>query len=353
MLTTKEEYAAFVAKKFKLFNLNLELCDPSNIKLNPDQLFQLLEEVQNRIPEYLFQLPFIDISVQSAIEDAITVYVYSPFSSNPIVGFQSKFYSNYMHLECVMERSLFDIRKESLTADIQEEEIQPCESDTSVILIADDDVIVRRILKRWLINLFPQFIIVEKQNGREALAHIKSRQRCDLIFMDIQMPVMRGDIACLLIRQFEHTEQIANVPIIAVTATRFIKEHLMRSGFNVAMKKPLQLTSMHDAVKLINPIAPFLSVPAIKEEVNLHSASNANLQFFNQDESVCVISLTFDKDNEYVMRYNQGSPIAEQQSRDKATLEHTSDDVMECTGSVEDNLDVDSEEDLESTVKCI
>lgn len=298
MLMTKEEYAEFVAKKFKLFNLNLELCDPNNLKFNLEQLYQVLEEIQKRIPEHLSRLPLIDITFQAAVEDTITVYLYSPFSSNSMIGFQAKFSSNRLHLECAYERSFSDIRKESLSPEIKEAEDLACNSDACVILVVDDDAVVRSTLKKWLNTINPNFIVIKKENGKEAVVYMQSGHRCDLIFMDMQMPVMRGDISSLIIRRYEKVKQVNNVPIIAMTANSLIKEHLARSGFNLACKKPLRLAAVHQALRFFDATRSLIPESPKTAESNAESNNRANLAFADQDESMIVLSPDLGQENQ-------------------------------------------------------
>src|SRR5579864_3020367 len=58
-------------------------------------------------------------------------------------------------------------------------------------LIVDDEPIARRVLREEL-ELFPQVAVVgEAENGRQALDQI-ARLEPDLVFLDLQMPVMGG-----------------------------------------------------------------------------------------------------------------------------------------------------------------
>ncbi|WP_440055568.1 two-component sensor histidine kinase BarA [Pseudoalteromonas sp. T1lg65] len=74
-------------------------------------------------------------------------------------------------------------------------------------------------------------------NGAQAVSLCKSR-RYDLIFMDIQMPIMDGISACKSIRESSVNE---DTPIIAVTAHALTgeKEQLMVDGFSNYMTKPI------------------------------------------------------------------------------------------------------------------
>lgn len=69
----------------------------------------------------------------------------------------------------------------------------------------------------------------------------------DLIFMDIQMPIMSGLETTRAIRALEHTiEQVTPLPIIALTAHAMIeeKQKLLKAGLNDYVTKPIQLDQL-------------------------------------------------------------------------------------------------------------
>ncbi|KAA8731632.1 response regulator [Acinetobacter qingfengensis] len=69
----------------------------------------------------------------------------------------------------------------------------------------------------------------------------------DLIFMDIQMPVMSGIETTQAIRALEYAmERPTVLPVIALTAHAMAdeKEHLLKAGFNDYVTKPIQLEQL-------------------------------------------------------------------------------------------------------------
>ncbi|WLD57443.1 ATP-binding protein [Salinispirillum sp. LH 10-3-1] len=104
------------------------------------------------------------------------------------------------------------------------------------ILVVDDNTTNRKLL----ISLLGDYGItpVEAENGSVAMEQI-SQQGFDLVFMDIQMPVMDGLTATREIRRHEDTNQ--HLPVIALTAHALPEEQeeLMRSGFDDYITKPI------------------------------------------------------------------------------------------------------------------
>jgi PAS domain S-box-containing protein len=96
--------------------------------------------------------------------------------------------------------------------------------------------------------------IVCAENGEAAVRLFKeSPQKYDLIFMDIQMPVMDGYEATHAIREFEAAHQAAQflanrhkVPIIAMTANVFREdvEKCLKAGMNGHIRKPIDYDEM-------------------------------------------------------------------------------------------------------------
>ena len=105
------------------------------------------------------------------------------------------------------------------------------------ILIAEDNAINQEIVRAMLEPTHAQLHFVD--NGKLAIdAHIETK--FDLILMDIQMPVMDGKQACMVIRKDDNT-----VPIIALTANVMSEEinEYESKGFTSHIGKPFE---MHD-----------------------------------------------------------------------------------------------------------
>lgn len=86
------------------------------------------------------------------------------------------------------------------------------------------------------------------QSGQEALQIIQDRiqlgaEPFDLIFMDIQMPVMSGIDTTRAIRSLESTIEGMKIPIIALTAHALAdeKEKLLKVGMDDYVTKPIQM----------------------------------------------------------------------------------------------------------------
>jgi len=107
------------------------------------------------------------------------------------------------------------------------------------ILLAEDVEINREIVLTLLEPLGLKIDCTE--NGADAVrSFTKAPQKYDLIFMDVQMPVMDGYEATRRIRAME-TPKARNIPIIAMTANVFREDINMslEAGMNDHLAKPL------------------------------------------------------------------------------------------------------------------
>jgi signal transduction histidine kinase/CheY-like chemotaxis protein len=106
------------------------------------------------------------------------------------------------------------------------------------ILLAEDNFVNQRLAVRLLEKLGHHVTVAA--NGREALVVIQN-QRCDLVLMDVQMPVMDGFEATTAIRENEKTTG-AHIPIVAMTANAMKgdKERCLAIGMDAYISKPIE-----------------------------------------------------------------------------------------------------------------
>jgi len=110
-------------------------------------------------------------------------------------------------------------------------------------LVAEDNFINQKLMTRILDNFGIDVTIVN--NGKEAL---KARQidKYDIIFMDIQMPIMGGITATKKISDFEIEKNEKHIPIIALTANALQgdKEKYINAGMDDYISKPIQIEEL-------------------------------------------------------------------------------------------------------------
>lgn len=114
--------------------------------------------------------------------------------------------------------------------------IDPDKQLSGNVLIAEDNEINRFVMKK----LFNRWGITSDfaENGEIAIEKIKNA-RYDVVFMDIQMPILDGIKATRIIRSMNNGE-FQDLPIIALTATVASQQiqEIMDSGMNDYISKP-------------------------------------------------------------------------------------------------------------------
>jgi len=68
------------------------------------------------------------------------------------------------------------------------------------ILVVDDSQIMRRILKVGIGKINKDATILEAENGKEALELLRNNPDISYTFLDINMPIMRGDEMLKIVR---------------------------------------------------------------------------------------------------------------------------------------------------------
>ncbi len=106
------------------------------------------------------------------------------------------------------------------------------------ILIADDDRVNSFILKRLMEKMNHE--VDTASNGLEALEKIKQTDY-DIVFMDIQMPVMNGIEALEKIKALNKSKILPRVVAVTAYAMPGDKEKFINAGFDEYIAKPIDM----------------------------------------------------------------------------------------------------------------
>lgn len=118
------------------------------------------------------------------------------------------------------------------------------------VLVAEDMAVNRDLLETGLTHAGHQVSLVT--NGAEAVAML-SRQRFDVVLMDVQMPVLDGIEATHRIRAMPPPS--GSVPILALTASLMEAErrHCLAAGMNRVLGKPIIWPELLAALAVLGP----------------------------------------------------------------------------------------------------
>jgi signal transduction histidine kinase/DNA-binding response OmpR family regulator len=110
------------------------------------------------------------------------------------------------------------------------------------VLVVEDNQVNQRLAMRQLLRL--GFTAESVGNGREAV-DAQARENYDLIFMDVQMPVMDGYEASAEIRRHEIRSR-KHVPIVAMTANALNEDRdaCLAAGMDDYVSKPVSLANL-------------------------------------------------------------------------------------------------------------
>ncbi|KAL4813538.1 hypothetical protein BDW67DRAFT_168160 [Aspergillus spinulosporus] len=116
------------------------------------------------------------------------------------------------------------------------------------VLVAEDDPINAKIIEKRLGKL--GHTVRRTVNGEEcANAYSAEATKCDVVLMDIQMPILDGLESTKRIRQFESQNEVANlhIPIFAVSASLLEKDvdMYMDVGFDGWIMKPINFDRLN------------------------------------------------------------------------------------------------------------
>ncbi len=171
------------------------------------------------------------------------------------------------------------------------------------ILVAEDNEINQLVIKETLEN--EGFIVDIAENGLICIEMFEKNKYYDLIFMDLQMPIMSGIIATSKLREKGYT----SIPIIALTADVMtgVKDKVITSGLNGVVGKPFNLDELFstlvkwiDASKINRELKDKQRKPQKNQQVDLSS-----LERFDVSN---VLQRIGNKSNTYInilMRYKE------------------------------------------------
>lgn len=114
------------------------------------------------------------------------------------------------------------------------------------ILIVDDAVFMRKMLKTILVNA-GHTVIGEAGNGREALEQYKNLHP-DLVTMDITMPEVDGLKGIKLIKDYDDN---ANIIMCSAMGQQAMVIEAIKSGAKDFIVKPFQQDRVLDAISKI------------------------------------------------------------------------------------------------------
>lgn len=113
------------------------------------------------------------------------------------------------------------------------------------ILVAEDNIVNQKVVLKLLQRLGYEADVV--QNGEEVLQAL-TRQRYDVILMDVQMPEMDGLTATRQIRQRYPDHQRPYIIAVTASAMQGDQEECLQAGMDDYLSKPLRPETLYQAL---------------------------------------------------------------------------------------------------------
>ncbi len=116
-------------------------------------------------------------------------------------------------------------------------------SETKTVLIIDDDS--RNIFALSAVLKAKGYHVVSALSAVEGITRLKNNKSISVVLLDIMMPDMDGYQAIAAIRS---SEQISQIPIIAVTAQAMVgdREKCLDAGADEYISKPIDVDALLD-----------------------------------------------------------------------------------------------------------
>jgi CheY-like chemotaxis protein len=116
-----------------------------------------------------------------------------------------------------------------------------------LILIIDDDPLIRQLLKSYLNK---DYSIELKSDGQQAIYWLKSGNKPDLILLDMEMPEMNGKV---FIHRIKTSAIHKNIPVVIISGTNsnLIKASFMKAGAADFIVKPFQKETLDNVLNRI------------------------------------------------------------------------------------------------------
>jgi CheY-like chemotaxis protein len=120
--------------------------------------------------------------------------------------------------------------------------MRPMAGFLATVLICDDEPSLRELIR---ISLDGPYEFVEADDGEESL-ELARRVRPDVVILDMMMPRRSG---LEVLSELRQEEELADTPVIVLTAQPATREQALEGGADVVMVKPFEPEEIATAVE--------------------------------------------------------------------------------------------------------
>ena len=158
--------------------------------------------------------------------------------------------------------------------------LKPCDTKVRILLVEDNAT--NQQVAVGILEKFGMEVEIAR-NGKEAVEAVR-RGHFDLVFMDIQMPLMDGLEATKRIRGMQAASGESPVPIIAMTAHAMEadRERCTEAGMNDYLSKPVKPAAMFDMLRKQLPERKLLPCAHIASSAFHGKNADADVSVWNR-----------------------------------------------------------------------
>jgi len=155
-------------------------------------------------------------------------------------------------------------------------------------LVVEDNIINQKLIQNILSNF--DILVALASNGAEALK-LRKENNYDIIFMDIQMPIMDGVEATEKIIAYERVNQLEHVPIVALTANTIQsdKERYLSVGMDRYLKKPIDIAELTTIIEEYFPIDEIRDSMPLDNQLHVVGNEKSKIILYKETELMAKI----------------------------------------------------------------
>jgi signal transduction histidine kinase/CheY-like chemotaxis protein len=253
-LNPNSKWQSILESYISYFNANFQNYNELDLRVLPDILIVDYENIINKDVSIFENQNYKKVLVVNSSEDndfstykeVFDKIVYRPITLNKLeeileIGQAKKQEIQNEEIQSEEIQSEEIQSKEIQSKEIQNEEVKSFEN--LKILVTEDNPVNQKLIMTILNNFGINATIA--QNGEDAVT-LRKKHDYDMIFMDIQMPVMDGEEATKHILEYEKQNNLPHIPIVALTANALAgdKEKYMALGIDDYTTKPLDIQTI-------------------------------------------------------------------------------------------------------------
>ena len=257
-----KRYIEYFGAKFQTYNYK-DLLDITNLPL-PDIIFIDHQYIKDdRIIFYLIELNTKVVLLTTAeiescnceLKNKLSKVIYKPLNYSKTVK----------ALKLIDEKNL--IIEEKITK-VNDKKLTYAFKNINA-LVVEDNIINQKLIQNLLKNF--GISVAVASNGLEGF-NLRKENSYDIIFMDIQMPIMSGVEATEKILEWERENSEKHIPIVALTANVISgdKEKYLSAGMDRYLKKPINVD------ELTNILEEYFPINDIRDSIPLENQKEFN-----------------------------------------------------------------------------